>query len=272
MADGLILAIDQGTSGTKAIAIDSSGTIVARSTVPLHSVFPKHGFVEQNPEAIYAGVIESVSRCIAALRNAGMDPATIATCGISNQRETFLLWDEVGSPLGPAIVWQCKRSVRICERLRADGLAQDVKRRTGLIIDPYFSATKLIWLMENDITTRRAISQGRAHFGTIDSWLLWRLTGGSVFATDFTNASRTLLFNLEELSWDTHLLQLWGLSSLKLPSVHPSSFAFGETNFQGSLPRRIPISSMIGDSHAAAFGRAIRNRTSRGHKHHHLLG
>ena len=254
MADELILAIDQGTSGTKTIVIDSSGTILARAAVPLRSDFPMHGFVEQDPEAIYSGVIESVSRCIVALRNAGRNPSSIAACGISNQRETFLLWDEHGSPLCPAVGWQCKRSVSICDRLRAEGLAQDVKKRTGLVIDPYFSATKLIWLTENDDTTRRAVSEGRAHFGTIDAWLLWRLTGGTVFATDFTNASRTLLFNLDELSWDAHLLQVWGLSSLRLPSVHPSSFPFGETNFQGTLHRLIPISSMIGDSHAAAFG------------------
>ncbi|MGA2976599.1 MAG: glycerol kinase GlpK [Spirochaetia bacterium] len=249
-----ILAIDQGTSGTKAVIFDAEGGIAAAATAELASSFPRPGFVEQDPRAILGSVIEAVGACTARFRDAGGDPRDIITCGISNQRETFLLWDARGTPLCNAVSWQCERSVAICERLRAEGQSAEVAARTGLIIAPYFSGTKLLWLMENDPAVRAAVRAGAARFGTVDAWLLQSLTRDGAFATDHTNASRTLLFNIDSLTWDDHLLKTWGLADLILPPAYPSQHPYGETDFDGALPRPVPIDAMIGDSHAAAFG------------------
>ena len=159
----------------------------------------------------------------------------IAGIGISNQRETFVVWDKEGKPLYPAVVWQCKRSVAVCEELIKQGLSETVKRKTGLVIDPYFSATKLIWLFQKNEKIRRAIHTGEALFGTIDTWLLYRLTNGKVYATDHTNASRTLFFNLHKLTWDDELINAYGLKGLQLPEIRPSSSRFGETELAGIL-------------------------------------
>jgi glycerol kinase len=249
-----ILAIDQGTSATKTVIFDRQGEVVCKASAPLASAYPRPGFVEQDPEAIYRSVIDSVRLCLDALRGIGRSARDLTACGISNQRETFLLWDEAGRPITPAVVWQCKRSVAVCERLRAQGLGAEIQRRTGLIIDPYFSATKLLWLVDNDPAVRHAVRSGRARFGTVDSWLLYRLTRGACHATDYTNASRTLLFDIEALGWDPWLLREWGLEALRLPTPRPSSFPYGESDFYGLLARPLPISAVIGDSHAAAFG------------------
>jgi glycerol kinase len=248
-----LLAIDQGTSGTKAVVFDLRGAVVAKATADLASSYPRPGFVEQSPDGIYHSVLEALRRCLIALRESGGDPRSIVACGVSNQRETFLLWDDKGRPHTPAVVWQCKRSVAVCDRLRAEGLEDEIRARTGLMIDPYFSATKLLWLMENDPQVHRAV-EGGARFGTVDSWILYRLTRGFVHATDLTNASRTLLFNLDGLAWDRSLIERWGLSTLRLPEVRPSAYAYADTDFEGLLPRPVPVASMIGDSHAAAFG------------------
>jgi glycerol kinase len=249
-----ILAIDQGTSSTKTVVFDAGGAITASASVGLECSFPRPGFVEQDPEAIYRSVIESVRRCLESFKEHDGDPADIASCGISNQRETFLLWNKDGKPLGDAVSWQCERSAEICSRLRAGALGEEVSRRTGLLITPYFSATKLLWLLENDAEIRRAVRRGGVRFGTIDTWLLWCLTRGSTYATDHTNASRTLLFNIDDLNWDEHLRETWNISELMLPSSHPSVHPYGETDFEGAFPGRIRIDAMIGDSHAAAFG------------------
>ena len=255
MKDRYILAVDQGTSATKTIIFDSLGQIAARASAPLASSFPRPGFVEQDPEAIFRSVLESVGACLDSFRGRVSDDfSAIVACGISNQRETFILWDRKGIPLAPAVVWQCKRSVDICERLRSSGMGEEISERTGLLIDPYFSATKIIWLTENESHVRREIDAGRAFFGTVDAWLAFRLTRGQTYATDHTNASRTLLFNITKLDWDGRLLAEWHLEGLRLPEVHPSSHRYGETDFEGRLPSPIPISAMIGDSHAAAFG------------------
>jgi glycerol kinase len=248
------LSIDQGTSGSKAVVFDAEGKIAAAATAELASSFPRPGFVEQDPRVIYRSVIKAVTSCVARFRDAGGDPGSIATCGITNQRETFLLWDARGTPLCNAVSWQCDRSVAICERLRADGWSAKVAARTGLIITPYFSGTKLLWLMENDPVVRAAVRAGYARFGTIDAWLLQNLTHGGVWATDFTNASRTLFFDINTLAWDRDILTSWGLADLLLPPVYPSQHPYGETDFEGALPRPVPIDAMIGDSHAAAFG------------------
>jgi glycerol kinase len=243
-----ILAIDQGTSATKTVLFDGQGRILRKAQAALASHFPQAGFVEQEPEEIYRSVLAAVRECLEGFRG------RLTACGISNQRETFLLWDASGKPLGRAVVWQCKRSIGVCERLKAAGLQEEISRRTGLILDPYFSGTKLIWLLDNDAEIRDAVSRGRACFGTVDTWLLYRLTGGRQYRTDYTNACRTLFFNLEGLGWDDLLLRELGLEGLRLPEVHPSSHSYGETDFEGLLPRPVPITALIGDSHAAAFG------------------
>ena len=255
MSSQYILAIDQGTSGTKAVVFDSEGQVVAKATEPLTSHFPRPGFVEQDPVEIYGNVLVAVRACLKEFKDTTSgDPGAIVTCGISNQRETFVLWDESGEPLCNAVVWQCKRSVDICARLKGTELEDEIKQRTGLIVDPYFSGTKLLWLCENDPKLAAAIRAGEAFFGTVDTWLLYKLTGGRSYLTDHTNASRTLLFNIDQLEWDTHLLGEYGLAGLRLPHAKPSSFEYGVTDFEGLLPQAITISAMIGDSHAAAFG------------------
>ncbi len=247
-----ILAIDQGTSGTKALVFDEHGEAIARGSAPLSATTPRPGFVEQDPEAIWTSVLQAVASCLAAFTG---DRDAIAGVGISNQRETALLWDKnTGVPLCPAIVWQCRRSVEICERLAADGAGPMIAERTGLLIDPYFSGTKLVWMNENDAIVRRAIATGTARFGTVDTWLLHRMTQGQHYRTDYTNASRTMLFNYRTLRWDADILRRFGLENLELPELLPSASLFGETNFDGLLPRAVPVAAMIGDSHAAAFG------------------
>jgi len=249
-----ILAIDQGTSGTKTLIFDELGKVHARSTEPLKTHYLDNGFVEQVPEVIFQNVLSSVKKCIASFVKAGNAASEIVSCGISNQRETFIVWDEKGEPLYNAVVWQCKRSVEICSRLKEQGLEQVIKQKTGLLIDPYFSGTKLVWLYENVDSIKKSIDTGEAYFGTVDTWLLYKLTNGKIYCTDYTNASRTLFFNLSTLSWDKELLTTFGLSKLNLPLCKPSSHLFGETNFVGITDKSIPISGMIGDSHAAAFG------------------
>jgi glycerol kinase len=255
MGDKYILAVDQGTSATKAVIIDSVGRIVSKAASELQSYYPHAGFVEQNPEEIYRSLLDSVRSCLESFSKDGSRRLEdITCCGISNQRETFVLWNSSGRPLSKAIVWQCKRSVDICERLNGTELEDEIKQRTGLIVDPYFSGTKLVWLCENDPELAESMRAGKAFFGTVDTWLLYRLTAGRSYLTDHTNASRTLMFNIDRLAWDTHLLGEYGLSGLRLPQVRPSSFEYGRTDFGGLLPRAITISAMIGDSHAAAFG------------------
>ena len=246
-----ILSIDQGTSSTKTLIFDEEGKAVAKGFEPLKSYFSEGGFVEQDPEEIFQNVLTSVEKCLKEFKG---EITGINACGISNQRETFVVWDKAGKPLHNAVVWQCKRSVKICERLKNEGLEEKIKSKTGLIIDPYFSGTKLIWLYENVEKVKQAIDDGAAYFGTIDTWLLYKLTKGKNYFTDYTNASRTLFFNLKELEWDKELLSVFGLLKLNLPVLKPSSMLFGESDLNGLIPQPIPITAMIGDSHAAAFG------------------
>lgn len=249
-----ILSIDQGTSSTKTLIFNESGQAIAKGFEPLQTNYLNDGFVEQDPEEIYQNVLTSVKKCLNDFQAKGFDVNQIATVGISNQRETFVVWDKHGKPLHNAIVWQCKRSVQVCERLKQQGLSQKINEKTGLVTDPYFSATKLIWLKENNPSIASAIKNGEAYFGTIDTWLLYKLTDGKKYATDYTNASRTLLFNLHTLQWDEELIREFGLTGIQLPSLHSSSYNFGETTLNELLPQSIPVNAMIGDSHAAAFG------------------
>ena len=249
-----ILGIDQGTSGTKALLFDTHGRPVARGAELLKTAYLENGHVEQNPEHLYRNVLTAVAKCLESFEASGGNRGHIDACGISNQRETFVLWNRHGQPLYNAVVWQCRRSLDICHRWKTAGLENTIRSKTGLLIDPYFSGSKLVWLCENNASIQKAIDAGKAYFGTVDTWLLYRLTNGAAYLTDHTNASRTLLFNLNHLQWDEQLLQTFGLSALHLPGIKSSSSPFGHTDFDGLLPQPIPITGMIGDSHAAAFG------------------
>ncbi|MBL7737979.1 MAG: glycerol kinase GlpK [Chitinophagaceae bacterium] len=249
-----ILAIDQGTSSTKSLLFDDKGQAMAKGSEPLHTHYLDNGFVEQDPEEIYRNVLVSVKKCLEQFSEKGFNENEIAAIGISNQRETFVIWDKEGKPLYNAVVWQCKRSVEVCEQLKQKDLSDPIREKTGLVIDPYFSATKLIWLFQNNDSVKKAVQAGNAFFGTIDTWLLYKLTNGKEYATDYTNASRTLFFNLHTLDWDEELISAYGLEGVRLPVLRPSSALFGETSLGGLLPAPVPVTAMIGDSHAAAFG------------------
>lgn len=249
-----ILSIDQGTSSTKTVIFNEEGKPVYKASESLKSYYQEGGLVEQRPEEIYRNVLQSVGKCIGMFKTDGGDLKDIKVAGISNQRETFLVWDENGNSLHNAVVWQCKRSINVCERLKNEGLEEIIRKKTGLIIDPYFSGTKLIWLYENIAQVKKAIDERKAHFGTIDTWLLFKLSQGKSYFTDYTNASRTMFFNLHDLDWDQELLALYGLSGLRLPEPKPSSAFFGVSDFEGIFDAEIEITSMIGDSHAASFG------------------
>jgi glycerol kinase len=248
MPKEFLLAIDQGTSNTKAIVIDREARIVARTSVPMEIAFPQPGWVEQDPLAIWKAVQTVVDGCV---RQISSDK--LAAIGISNQRETILAWDRSsGRPLGPAVIWQCRRTADFCQHLRDQGLESFLRERTGLTIDPLFSASKARWLLKQ--IKAKGQSADDVCLGTVDSWLLWNLTAGKVHATDFSNAARTQLFNLQTAAWDDELLKLFEVPASALPQILPSSGTFAETAALGSLNAGIPIASMIGDSHAALFG------------------
>ena len=214
--------------------------------------------MEINPHTLLQSVRVAIKGAIIAFEETGGNRNQIQTVGISNQRESFLLWDKSGRPLSPVVVWQCKRSVEFCRDLAADDeIRQLIKTNTGLIIDPYFSGTKAAVLINETPAIRDAAKQGKAMFGSIDTWLAWALTNGETYATDRTNASRTMLFNINKLEWDRTIIQRFGLEGLLLPEVRSSDAGFGFTNLYGLLPRVIPVGSMIGDSHAAAFGEGL---------------
>jgi len=254
MESTYILAIDQGTSSTKCIVFDGKGEVMVKATEPLKTHYLAGGYVEQEPEAIYRNVLDAVRKCAKAFKANGFNLSDIKFCGVSNQRETFLVWDKDGKPLHNAIVWQCKRSVAICDELKATGLEEMMNERTGLIIDPYFSGTKMLWLFRNNEAVRNAVNNRDAYFGTVDTWLLYKLTNGDQYHTDHTNASRTLFFNLHTLDWDREILSEFGLSDINLPQIKPSSSYYGESDFGGIFKSPLQITAMIGDSHAAAFG------------------
>ncbi|MFI1745665.1 FGGY family carbohydrate kinase [Thalassobellus sediminis] len=255
MSKSYILSIDQGTSGTKAIIFDEFGKVVIKTTEPLKSYYPESSFVEQDPQEIYQSVINAVTNCINQFKEQfpGQENS-IVSCGISNQRETFVLWDNNGKPIHNAVVWQCKRSVEVCERLKENNLEREINTSTGLTIDPYFSATKVTWLYENNDVVKEAIDTGNAFFGTVDTWLLYKLTGGKSYKTDYTNASRTLFYNIYDLEWDASLLKAFKIENINLPEVTFSSDNFGDSTFEGVFNKPLPITGMIGDSQAAFFG------------------
>jgi glycerol kinase len=257
MNSSYILAIDQGTSSTKTVVFSDNGKAIYKASEPLKTHYLENHCVEQDPEEIYKNVLLSVEKCINGFKATGGEVNNIKACGISNQRETFVLWDRQGKSLYNAVVWQCKRSVGVCGRLKEEGREEMIRQKTGLIIDPYFSGTKVVWLYENIDKVKQAVDARDAYFGTVDTWLLYNLTKGASYFTDVTNASRTMFFNLSENTWDQELLERLGLSGLNLPEAKPSSFNYGSTDFEGLLDHPIGIYGMIGDSHAAAFGEGL---------------
>ena len=252
MGKRFIVAIDQGTTGTRAIAYDRDGHIISQSYRQLTQYYPRPGWVEHDPEEIWQsclGVIEQI------LTKSGLKPAKIEAIGITNQRETTLVWDRnTGEPQHKAIVWQCRRTAPRCDELTSKGLEGLIKERTGLVIDPYFSATKIGWILDKVPGARKKAEKGEIVFGTVDSWLLWKLTGGAAHLTEYTNASRTMLFNIHRLEWDAELLDLFQIPGKILPSVRPSGSIFGYTAKNGSLSSGIPIAAVLGDQQAALFG------------------
>ena len=254
MSESRVLAIDQGTTGSRALLIDRRGVVRGRGYAELPQHFPQPGWVEHDGEEIWASVAAAVA---AALRSEPRrrGPARIAAIGITNQRETTLLWSRrTGRPVARAIVWQDRRTSERCAELKRAGFEPEARRRTGLVLDPYFSATKLEWLLRHPRALGGRARRGELAFGTVDSWLLWRLTGGAVHATDPTNASRTLLFNLERRRWDEVLLARFGVPATLLPEVRPSSGSFGATRGAGFLADGIPVAGIAGDQQAALFG------------------
>jgi len=248
-----ILAIDQGTTGSRAIIYDKHGRKIASAYEEFPQYFPKPGWVEHDPEEIWQSVYNSIQKV---LKKISADK--IQAIGITNQRETTVLWDkDTGKPVYNAIVWQCRRTAPRCGRLKAvKGRSEFFRKRTGLPIDAYFSATKIEWILKNVKGAFKKAKNGKLFFGTTDAWVLWKLTGGKSHATDYTNASRTMLFNIEKLAWDKEILRRFDIPAKILPEVKKSSGVFGVTAKIGNLCAGIPISGIAGDQQAALFGQA----------------
>lgn len=265
----LVLGIDQGTTGTKAVLFDSDLQVVGRGFREIPQIFPQPGWVEQDPEEIWLRSLAAVQDCLAdAHQRAGITWRDVAGVGIDNQGETIILWDRLtGKPVYNAIVWQCRRTAKLCQELVAQGYGDIVTAKTGLVIDPYFSATKIRWILDQVPAARELLAQGRLACGTTDAWLVGKLTGGRVLATDASTASRTMLFNIHHLDWDEDLLDLFGVPRESLPTVHPSSGFVAEISPQVweqgvgassavtlSTPPALPILALAVDQQAALFG------------------
>ncbi|MDA1276759.1 MAG: glycerol kinase GlpK [Verrucomicrobia bacterium] len=246
-----ILALDQGTTSSRAIIFDRRGRIKSVAQKEFPQIFPKPGWVEHNPRDIWSS---QAGVALEALAGAGLTSKEIEAIGITNQRETAVVWDRAtGEPLCNAIVWQDRRTASACDRLKRDGHEPEIQRKTGLVVDAYFSATKVEWILKNVPGARAKAKAGQLAFGTVDSWLIWNLTGGRLHVTDVTNASRTMLFNINTRDWDSELLKLFGIPRSMLPAVKSSSEIYGETTLLGSS---IPIAGIAGDQQAALFGQA----------------
>ncbi|WP_052889970.1 FGGY family carbohydrate kinase [Thermogemmatispora carboxidivorans] len=252
MKQTAILAIDQGTTNTKALLVDAAGNVLARASRPVQRRYPRPAWVEQDPLELWQSVLEASTAC---LEQGGANVELVAVA-ISNQRESVLLWERAsGRPLGPCVSWQCQRSRQLCQSLQDRGLEPFIRERSGLTLDPMFSGTKIRWLLEEQDLLERA-EAGELCAGTVDSWLCWQLSGGAAHICDMTNASRTQLFNLGRRAWDEELLQLLGVPAAILPVVEPSAAIHARTVACGALPAGLPIAALIGDSHAALFGQA----------------
>jgi glycerol kinase len=251
-ADAVILALDQGTTGSTALVFGPEGEVLGRAYAEIQQYYPQPGWVEHDAEEIWQ---KTRRVAVEALAAAEIQPRAIRAIGITNQRETTVLWDRrTGDPVYHAIVWQSRQTTAVCERLRAAGHEPLIHERTGLVLDPYFSGSKIAWLLERDPGLRARAEAGEIAFGTIDSWLIHRLSGGRAHATDYTNASRTLLYNIHERRFDPELLDILGVPVAVLPEVQPSASVFGETAAHEGLPAGIPIAGVAGDQQAALFG------------------
>ncbi|MCR4840856.1 MAG: glycerol kinase GlpK [Lachnospiraceae bacterium] len=246
-----IIALDQGTTSSRCIIFDKKGDIISSAAKEFRQIFPESGWVEQDPNEIWASQFGVMMEAYAF---AGIEAADVDCIGIANQRETTIVWDrETGEPVYNAIVWQCRRTAPYIEKLRKESYEETVRSKTGLILDPYFSGTKIKWILDNVADAAGKAAAGRLMFGTVDTWLLYKLTKGKVHATDYTNASRTMLFNIHTLKWDTEILDKLGIPGSMLPEAHPSSFNYGETDASW-FGRSIPITGVAGDQQAALFG------------------
>ncbi len=255
-----ILALDQGTTSSRTIVFDKKGNIVSKAQFEFTQIYPKSGWVEHDPYEIWESQLHSLQ---VALQNGNIDPSEIAAVGITNQRETTIVWErETGKPVYNAIVWQCRRTAPICEKLKEMGLEPYVKEHTGLLIDAYFSATKIKWILDNVPEARTLANENKLCFGTVETWLIWNLTNKQVHVTDYSNASRTMLFDIEKLQWDETLCNKLGIPMSMLPEVKESSAIYGEIadNLPGlSSLAGIPIGGAIGDQQSALFGQACFN-------------
>ena len=254
MAEKFVMALDQGTTSSRAIIFNKEGEIVAKSQNEFNQFYPQNGWVEHDPNEILFSV---VSAMISVIRKKGINPEQIAGIGITNQRETTILWDkETGKPLYNAIVWQCRRTAEYCEELKSEGLGDYIKSKTGLLIDAYFSATKIKWILDNVDGAREKAERGEVLFGTVDTWLIWSLTGGKAHVTDYSNACRTMLFDIDKLCWDEYLCKELDIPMCILPEVKPSSCIYGHVAKITGLEELegVPIAGAIGDQPGALFG------------------
>ena len=252
MPPSFILAIDQGTTGTRALLYDREGRIRGQAYQEFRQHFPRPGWVEHDPLEIWSSTLQVIKRALAGARISSLQ---IEAIGITNQRETTILWDrKTGKPVSRALVWQDRRTTTFCQKLKQAGHESFFRDRTGLVLDPYFSGTKIRWLLDHTPGLKRRAERGQILFGTIDTWLLWKLTGGRVHATDATNASRTLLLNLRRVAWDREILKLLKIPSAILPEVLPSAHSFGKTAGPGPLKPGIPITALVGDQQGALYG------------------
>lgn len=247
-----VLGIDQSTQGTKALLFDEEGTLICRTDLPHKQYINEKGWVEHDPEEIYANTLAVVKNLV---EKAGINKNDLAVLGISNQRETAMVWNRTtGKPVYNAVVWQCARGAQICEEIEKAGDADMIRSHTGLQLSPYFSAAKIAWVLKNVGGIQELADKGELCCGTIDSWLVYKLTGGKEFRTDYSNASRTQMFNISELKWDKQVCGLFGIPMSALPEVTDSDGDYGITDFDGYLDHEIPIRGVLGDSHGALFG------------------
>lgn len=249
-----VMALDQGTTSCRAILFDRNSNIVGVAQKEFTQIYPKAGWVEHNADEIWSTQYGVIAELVA---KTGIDPEEIASIGITNQRETTVVWDKhTGKPVYNAIVWQCRRTTSICDELKAKGLEKTFREKTGLVVDAYFSGTKVKWILDNVEGARERAEKGELLFGTMDTWLIWKLSGGKVHVTDYSNASRTLMYNIRELRWDEELLNALGVPASMLPEVRPSSEVYGKTVPEQFLGHAVPIAGVAGDQQAALFGQA----------------
>ncbi len=252
MSEQYIISIDQSTQGTKALLFDSAGNLIRRVDQAHRQIIDEKGWVSHDPMEIYQNIIAVTARL---LEETQIDRDKVAGVGISNQRETSLAWNRItGEPVGLAVVWQCARAADLCDQVAAAGHGEKIRRKTGMNLSPYFPASKIAWILRNVEGTRELSDAGKLCHGTIDSWVIYKLTGKASYKTDFSNASRTQLFNIFDLKWDEEICDIFGIDPNNLPEVCDSNSNFGETDFDGLLPNPVPIHGVLGDSHGALFG------------------